>query len=354
MMEKMENMGNHDRELVTRFLTGETNERESAEMEALLAEPGIQGKALREEVEQGRKLLQHVDTFYRMKRFNSSKAWQNVQAQTTSQRGKTVRLNRNRKEVIAKFYKYAAVLVVALLLGTIGYYIGFRNQVPAVYTEIISADRQVLNEYVLPDGSVVTLNSNSKLTFPRKFRGDIREVTIVGEAYFDVTPNPEKPFVIHAGNAQVKVLGTSFNVSAYPENETVEVIVTTGKVQVTGNTDEKTEMKAVLLTPGEKGTLFNQNRMLEKSVNTDPNFLSWKTHDLIFNGVPLSDVIHCLEKTYHIRIDLKGEGLGELLYEGHFDRKPADFVLDVIRLTFDLELTGSDELYTLSGRTNNQ
>ena len=247
------------------------------------------------------------------------------------------------------------MLVVAVLLGSVGYYLGFRNGVPAVFSEVISAKNQVLQEYVLPDGSTVALNANSKLRFPKEFRSDIREVTIEGEAFFDVKPNPEKPFVINAGNAQVKVLGTSFSVSAYPGNETVEVIVATGKVSVVNRiTEQQTEIGELLLVPGEKGTLFALSQKLEKSVNTDPNYLSWKTHDLIFDEVPLGEVIRCLEKTYHIRIDLAEPGLNDLLYEGHFDQKPADFVLDVIRLNFNPELTGGTEHFTLSGRTKTQ
>ena len=176
-----------------------------------------------------------------------------------------------------------------------------------------------------------------------------------GKLFFDVKPNPDKPFVINAGDAQVKVLGTSFIVSAYPANETIEVIVETGKVQVINkNSDLQVSTDQFFLVPGEKGTLFIKNRTLEKSVNADPNFLSWKTHDLIFDKVPLGDVISCLEKTYHIQIQLTEPELSDLLYEGHFDQKPAEFVLDVIRLTFNLELKDENEQFTLASRKTTQ
>ena len=118
------------------------------------------------------------------------------------------------------------------------------NRPASTVGEIISTPNQVINEYTLPDGSVVALNSNSKLVFPKQFNGDTREVTIEGEAFFDVKPNPEKPFIINAGKAQIKVVGTSFNVSAYPETETLEVVVKTGKVQVISkNIDEFSQQK---------------------------------------------------------------------------------------------------------------
>lgn len=347
----MENIENSNWELVAKYLAGETSDRENSEVESWLSESEQNRKVF----EESKRAFEKTDTYYRLKRFDTEAAWKNVQSQTVPSHNKTVRLKKFRKEVATQFYKYAAVIVVAILLGTVGYYIGFRNKVPAVYSEIISADRQVLQEYVLPDGSVVALNSNSTLTFPKKFSDDVREVSITGEAFFDVKPNPEKPFVINAGDAQVKVLGTSFSVSAYPGNEAVEVIVETGKVQVISKIPESQQsIREIFLTPGEKGTLVNKTRMLEKTQNTDPNFLAWKTHDLVFDKVPLSDVIRCLEKTYHIEIELSEPELGDLLYEGHFDQKPADFVLDVIRLTFNLDLTGENEHFTLASRKNGQ
>ena len=225
-----------------------------------------------------------------------------------------------------------------------------------VYGELISANNQVVNEYVLPDGTLVALNSNSKLTFPKHFKNDVREVTILGEAFFDVKPNPEKPFIINAGNAHVKVLGTSFNVNAYPEAETVEVVVKTGKVQVINKNLEKTSTinNEVYLIPGEKGTLFTKSNLLEKTENTNPNYLAWKTHDLIFDEVPLHEVIQCLENVYHVDIKVSEPELNDLLLKAHFDKKPIDFVLDVVRLTFNLELTGGNEQYVLSSRKKEQ
>jgi ferric-dicitrate binding protein FerR (iron transport regulator) len=106
----------------------------------------------------------------------------------------------------------------------------------------------------------------------------------------------------------------------------------------------------VLLVPGEKGTLYSKSNLLEKSVNANPNFVAWKTHDLIFNEVPLKEVIQCLEKVYHTDIQLLEPELNHLVYTGHFDQKPVDFVLDVIRLTFNLNLSEKNEQFTLSSR----
>ena len=133
------------------------------------------------------------------------------------------------------------------------------------------------------------------------------------------------------------------------------MVVKSGKVQVIQKTADLLAVNnEVFLTPGEKGTLFNESNFLEKSVNTNLNFLAWKTNDLIFNETPLSEVIRCLEKTYHIEIQLNEAELNDLLLTAHFDKKPIDFVLNVVRLTFNLELNGENEHFTLASRTHNK
>ncbi len=344
----MENIANVNDELLAKYLAGETTDRENQELEAWLNRSEENRKVL----EASKKMLEKTDIYFRLQQFNTDGAWENVRRGSAVLPRKTIGLRYFGRERRASLYKYAALIVLAIFLGSLAYYLGFQNRGAVFHQEIVTVQRQVLQSYVLPDGSTVTLNSNSKLTFPRKFKGERREVSIEGEAFFDVVRNPEKPFIIHAGNAQVKVLGTSFSVSAYPGNDRVEVIVETGKVQVIQtNADLPASENAIFLVPGEKGTVYAQNKTPEKAVNTDPNFLSWKTHDLVFDKVPLGDVIQCLEKTYHIDIQLMEPALNDLLYEGHFDQKPATFVLDVIRLTFNLELTGENNQFTLASRT---
>jgi len=339
-----------NRELLAKYLCDELNTREKLEVETWLE----QSAENREELEQSRKMLDNTDAFYKAKSFDSLGAWNKVQEKFNQPPMKIIQHNKQRKEVITRFYKYAAIIVIAILLGSAGFYIGFRNKVTEVYTEIISTPNQVINEYTLPDGSVVALNSNSKLVFPKHFKGNTREVTIEGEAFFDVKPNPKKPFVINAGNAQVIVVGTSFNVSAYSNSETVEVVVKTGKVQVINKNEEAlSAINEVYLVPGEKGTLYNISSIIEKSKNSNPNYLAWKTHDFIFENIPLNEVFKCLEKTYHVNIKVVEPELNDLKLNAQFDKKSIDFILNVVELTFNLELSIDNEQYTFSNRINN-
>lgn len=350
-MKNEKNIAFFDRELLAKYLNNEVTPVEKSEVEAWIN----QSEENREELEQSRKMLDSVDAFYKAEDFNSVAAWLKVQSKMHSPQSKVIPINILRKEVILRFYKVAAILVFAVLLGTAGYYFGFRNKATEVYSEIISAEKQVIKEYLLPDGSVVALNSNSKLVFPRNFTGDTREVTIYGEAFFDVKPDASKPFIINAGNAQVKVLGTSFNVKTYPENGTVEVVVATGKVQVSGKAGSNlNDNSRILLVPGEKGIVTNTGSVAAKMENNNPNYLAWKTHDFVFNEVALSEVIASLESTYHVNIVVAQPELNELKLTAHFENKPIGFVLNVVRLTFNLDLTEENELFTLSGRNKKQ
>lgn len=349
-MEEKKNIENFDWEMLAKYISNETNSREKLEVETWLNA----SEANRDELEKTRQILDNTDVYFKNKKFDSGLAWKNVHSKIYPAQQKEMKHKKTGKEVVLQFYKYAAILLVALLLGSVAYF-SLKNQLPVLFNQSITAETQVVDNYVLPDGSVVALNRNSKLVFPKHFKKNVREVTISGEAFFDVKPNANKPFIINAGNVQVKVLGTSFNVCAYPGTETVEVVVESGKVQVARkNAGPEIENREVFLLPGEKGILFNQNQMLEKSVNTDPNIISWKTHDLVFNKVPLSEVIRCLEKVYNIKIQVMEPELNDLVLTAHFDKKPVDFILNVVRLTFNLELSGKNKQFTLSGRNKNQ
>lgn len=332
-------------DLVAKYLSGDagTAEKQAVETWAAVSQKN------RKELAEAKTLFEKTDEYYQFKSFNTNAAWEKIRQKTGS---KTISIAPPKKQLkvsISTFYKYAAILVLAFLLGTAGYYFGLRNQLQNVYSEVISAEKQVVNEYILPDGSVVTLNSNSKLQFPKKFKNNFREVTITGEAFFDVQPNPEKPFIINAGNAQIKVLGTSFNVSAYPENKTLEVVVETGTVQVVSTEKLNTlETAEILLKPGEKGTFVNSLGTLEKGLNSDPNYLAWKTHNLVFENTPLNEVVHYLNKTYHTDIQLKGKNLNNLVLTAQFEKKPIEFILNVVQITFGLQLEQNNDIYILS------
>lgn len=246
--------------------------------------------------------------------------------------------------------RIAASILLAALLSVAGYELVFNNIGTKQMVEM-SAVSQAIKTITLPDGTLVSLNSNTHIKYPKRFGKNTREVIIEGEAFFEVKPNKDKPFIIHAGNAQIKVLGTSFNVCAYPNAKLVEVIVKTGTVQVLNKTTVTTQNNELILTPGEKGTLVFSSNALLRTTNQDPNFMAWKTHDLIFRATSLGEVISNLEKVYKVNIRLDDSKLNGLLLTAHFKDYSLDFILEVIETTFQMETQKINGQYILKSKS---
>lgn len=184
----------------------------------------------------------------------------------------------------------------------------------------------------LADGTIVYLNGNSELVYPTEFSGETRLVKLVGEAYFDVKPDKQHPFVIETGSARIQVLGTSFNVKALDSRDDVEVMVTSGKVSLQ---DIQNPAQELILEKGDFASLTNnelQNRLIH-----DENYLAWQTKLLNFNNTPLHEVVQTLNRAYAVQIDLKDEALNELPLTSKYDQLSVDALLDAMCLTFNLD-----------------
>ena len=182
----------------------------------------------------------------------------------------------------AIFMRYAAAIIIIVSITTLAYI--FTLKTPQ--KELVAKIQMIEN--TLPDGSVVSLNSGSKLTYPETFRSDKRKVSLSGEAFFEVTSNPLQPFIIDAGNVIIEVVGTSFYVRSIPGEINVEVIVKTGKVAVyTKNNPSQKK----LLIQGEHG-IFNFNETnIEKLPENNENYIGWKNHFTGFRKI-FSTQIH--------------------------------------------------------------
>ncbi|CAG4997869.1 hypothetical protein DYBT9275_01869 [Dyadobacter sp. CECT 9275] len=163
----------------------------------------------------------------------------------------------------------------------------------------------------LSDNSVATLKMGSTITYPRKFTGDTRVVNLSGEAFFDITRNPAKPFLVFANGTVTKVLGTSFRVKAFAKDNTVMVLVKTGKVSVypqkeyeTLVNDQHHEVAGVILNPNQQAVFKRKENRLEKGIVSDPQLLTElpESPEIVFDDKPVADVLHALEKAYGIVI----------------------------------------------------
>ncbi len=286
------------------------------------------------------KTAEQLNLHYKLKNYNSEKAFEQIKPRLKVEKKRTFTPGKT-----STLLRIAAVVVLAVVIGSVWF---FTQDQPSGITspEPIAQDYGI-SKVELPDGSLVTLNKNSKIDYPDKFANTNREVRIEGEAFFEVVSNPEKPFIIHAGNANIKVLGTSFNVNAYPDNGQVEVVVSTGKVQIYSENHDETPGEELILDPGDKGVFVNASKELLKVHNEDPNYIAWKTRHLIFSETKLKDVIKHLSKLYDIKIKTVEPGLDELKYTGHFENSSVDFILEVISYTFDIEVNEENECYYL-------
>lgn len=338
------NIENVNWDLLARYLSHEASGEECREVEewAALSEDN------RELLSQCRISFAKARLWYETRRFNSQTAWQKLQSQLQGQ-APVIAMNDvpARKKLYQSFVRVAAIALLAVALGVTAYYFGFHRQSGNQFSEVVTGDLEVIQGISLPDGTVITLNCNSRLTYPDTFTGNYREVAMEGEAFFEVEPDADHPFVITAGKTRITVLGTSFNVCAYPDQDRVEVVVESGRVQVTAEGLKTSPGEELTLTPGEKGTFLPRELSLAKSVNGDPNIYAWKTRQLVFNETTLDEVLRTLEKVYHVQITTEGLTAADLLLTANFSDQSVDFILDVIRLTFSLELASVDGRYVL-------
>ena len=190
---------------------------------------------------------------------------------------------------------------------------------------------------MLPDGTLVKLNAESSLKYPKAFT-DQREVYLTGEAFFEVARDTTKPFVVATRHLFTTALGTSFNINAYSDAE--EVTLLTGKVRI--DDDNRSE----ILLPGEM--VAYENGAIKKSRNVPLHHVKWKDGILVFHETPLEEGIKELERWYGVKIDIKNLSKPEVNLTGLFDNQNLENVLKSLSYTarFDFSIEGKKVLIT--------
>ena len=235
-----------------------------------------------------------------------------------------------------KLSKVAAVLVIV----AVGTYIAVANGEkinnllnPVTYTTHNTQEGKRSN-FLLPDGSKVWLNANSELKYTNRFNGEIREVYLKGEAFFDVKRDEKRPFTIQTKDITTTVLGTSFNIKAVG-GEDIEVTVATGTVRVTPSA---TAGKQSVLLSSHQQAAFNPatQSFIQKEVDLDI-YLTWKEDKLIFNEINLSKAIAMLENRYEVDIILKNEGLANCTIIGEHENESLENVLKAMQFVLGFD-----------------
>jgi transmembrane sensor len=215
---------------------------------------------------------------------------------------------------INQFVKYAAILFFILSFGYLSYYfIDAESTNNGVCT--ISVPKGNKSEVILSDGSKIWLNNNSRLVYPKKFNGNERRIELIGEAYFEIEKNEKVPFIVQTSDISIKVLGTKFNVSAYPNDKFIETTLISGKVMVQSN--DNPELKTVL-KPGESLTFDKINN--QTAINeVDTEFYTyWMKGEFVFKDERFETLAKRIERIYNVEITFEDEALKGKTYTGDF------------------------------------
>jgi ferric-dicitrate binding protein FerR (iron transport regulator) len=229
---------------------------------------------------------------------------------------------------------YAACIAALLVLVPAAFYFYPRFPASTQYVHILQREALPgsVTKIELSDGTQVWLNAGSKLRFPKSFAKGNREVTLEGEAYFDVAHDKSRPFLIHSGGMITKVLGTSFNISSYKESEKFRLTVLTGKVAV--YRDEAPEGggsgQVALLTANQELIYSKTQRQSSRQgkVAKPADAVAWKEGKLIFKDEELKEVIQRLER--HFAVSISIDDIQNCPVTVNFDNEPLDRVLRVL------------------------
>jgi transmembrane sensor len=230
------------------------------------------------------------------------------------------------------YLKWAATLSLLFIFSYLLYkFESQNNSVVVVNTEIETIEKINPNgqksKIHLPDGSVAWLNSDSKLTFPSKF-DSIRKVELIGEAFFEVAHNIEKPFVVQSENISTQALGTAFNVRAYKEENQIQVALTDGKVLVTVLNAERKDKNDFVIDPGLSITYWKDNDRIEKSEFSFIDVIGWKQGILVFNNAEKEDVFVQLSRWYGVEFEFINNNVNcRWKYNGQFKNENLENIL---------------------------
>jgi len=318
--------------LMAKHLGKELDENEKEQLSKWVKESDSNGR----ELENAEKIWQ-VSSMKEAKPFDTDKNWEKMKSRIH----KTSKIQKGiQQHIFISTLKVAALLLLLISLTfTVYWFIGKSGSV-----KVTADNGKILSPLILPDGSKIYLNAGASIKYPKKFDDNIRKVELVGEAFFNVTHNEQQPFIIQTPQAQVKVLGTSFDVKACNSCDHISVVVETGTVELSS----KDGGEMIRLTKGNTGVYFVKTKKLEKSITSDVNAFAWKTNDIIFQGSNLDYVCKTLENVFSTQITLDNR-LKNCDLNANFKNSDLGSILEIIKENFNIQIMKTDESYVLSG-----
>jgi transmembrane sensor len=264
-------------------------------------------------------------------------AWQKVKARI--QKPQEIKPTKRSLSYILTRAAAAAIIIIGMVTF---YIVNTNTQKGTLQMVEISTKKGEKRQLALADGTTVWLNAETTIRYPEKFDGNTREVFVDGEAYFKVQHNAQKPFRVHTGDLTTQVLGTSFNVLAYPESETITVALDEGKVAL------DFENQHMELQPGYKARFTKKEHTLAKTEIISKHNL-WRNNILDFNNITLADAAQTIERWFGKKVIINGTQIQNCRLTTSFSNPKLDEVLEIITSVLALEMEEKNGVYYLTG-----
>lgn len=242
------------------------------------------------------------------------------------------------KRIYLTMSKYAAILVLPLIIFTIWSLLQKTETTTAEYVvQQVNCPIGMRSNITLPDGTNIWLNSESSIKYSLPFIREERNIELIGEAFLNVAKNEKSPFVIQSGKVKVDVLGTQFNFKSYPDDNTIEVSLKEGKIDLNlisgGNAYSKTKMM-----PGDH-FVFQKTTNKAKVENIDiTNFIGWKDEKLVFDDTPMPEMKRTLERWYGVEIVIADKIVESYTFTTTFENESLSQVLELLELSSPIKM----------------
>lgn len=242
-----------------------------------------------------------------------------------------------------KWIPYAAAIMLCILTGISSYIYVKEKTITDTKEYTILADKGQRSTILLPDGSKVWLNSHTKISYSSDYGKKQRNVSLTGEAYFEVAEDKNCPFIVNASEMQVEVLGTTFNIRAYKEDKEIVATLFSGKIQASIGD------KSVVLRPDQYVSFNRNERKLTTHTSDNPSYARmWRDNELAFESQTLGEIAIILNRIYNVHLEFKSEKIKQYRFSGVIKNNSLDNVIEIISLTAPILYESKGDTIVLS------
>lgn len=248
-------------------------------------------------------------------------------------------------------WHYVKVAASILLIGVTAAFLYLNMNPAAVKYKTLVMPYGKKGSLHLSDGSTLEVNSGTKISFPEKFADDERLLKIEGEAFFEIAKDKNRPFIIEAGELEIQVLGTSFNLKSYKNDKILELGVKTGSVSISNKSSGDSTLSNIFyLEPGELISINVLDNTFKKQKVDIDLLTSWTKETLVFNDKNLSEVAIMLQRWYNIPVILENDLLNNCEFMGEYKNESLRNILEALKFSIGIEYLIKDNEVIINGK----